>query len=228
MVVSLAAALMASLLALAFLLGRASAPGGPPATTGGPARTSSGQVAPAATPATEVPGAAPPSHQVPWAMPAATPAGAADAPVQLPAAPAAQEDAGAVAPVAAYFARLERIQGAAGGGPSQEVAQRILGALLQGDDSAFTALIDQTERAEREVQGIVPPPECATYHQALLASLAAGRAVLAELRAALAAEDANRVLALAGQAASLQEQAAALEAEERELRSRFGLPVRSP
>jgi len=126
--------------------------------------------------------------------------------------------------VAAYFARLGRISSSGLNDPSQEAAQRLLGAALQGDTTALEGLIADTERAEREVQAIVAPPECAEYHRELLGSLADGRALLGDLRATLASEDSDRLIQMSARAGALQRRAEDLHGRERDLRGRYGVP----
>jgi len=174
-------------------------------------------------PATEFGDVRPPNGAPDHAVerpPAPTPVSIAEP----PAAAAPQGDTAAAARVAAYFGRLDMISGGGLHDPSREAAQRLLEAALQGDTTALDGLIADTERAEREVQTIVAPPECAEYHRELLGSLADGRALVGELRATLASEDSNRLVQMSARASALQRRAEELHSRERDLRARHGVP----
>jgi hypothetical protein len=228
--VGLAVALAASLLAVAYLMGRESLRA-EPAVTAAPARPAPPPMLPPATdvmapvlpPATEV-GEVPPPNGAPDHAVERPPAPAPGSIPEPPAAAALQVDAAAAGRVAAYFARLGKISGSGLNDPSQEAAQRLLGAALQGDTTALDGLVADTERAEREVQAIVVPPECAEYHRELLGSLVDGRALLGDLRATLAGEGSDRLVQMSARAAALQRRAEDLHSRERDLRGRYGVP----
>lgn len=162
-----------------------------------------------ASPAGSIPAEGPPT---------VSPAGAAP---KAAAAPRPGPDAAEAGRVAAYFAQLERIQ-AGGSGSSEEAAQRMLAALLQGDASAFDRLLADAEQAERAARQVNPPPECADHHAGLLQLLAESREVLQALRAAIDGEDSASLIATAARATALQQRAERLQALETEIKRRRG------
>jgi hypothetical protein len=220
------AALAMSLLAVAFLLGRASVPtdhraGAPVQRPTHPRGASAPPPRPvAASPQLKVP-AEVEGEEVPAARPTAeTALRPADAP------PAAgQPEVAAAARVAAYFAQVKRVQGSGGLPQDQAGVQRMLVAMLQGDTSDFDRLMVATGTAEREVKAIQAPPECQAYHALLVSLLAESRALLADLRAATVGQDTTGLASMAARAASLQAKAEELKTLERELRRTYGLPV---
>lgn len=226
MLVALAAALVVSLLALAFLLGRASAVPG-------------GQVLPGQSTRFHV-GAAPPPQAASSGAPEPTPAVASTIPAFSgePVGPLVVEsspvteptpgverspEATAAGRVAAYFARIGRIQGAGGLTGGAAGAQQILTATLQGDSSELDRLVAEAERTRRELGTVQPPAECAAYHATLLRLMGDSGALLGDLRAALLGEDSSRLATLASKAMALQTSVEELKAMEQELRRRYGL-----
>jgi hypothetical protein len=225
--VGLVAALAASLLALAFSAGRASVPAERRAAEPIP-RPSQPRNAPAlpAPPATATPEPAVPAEvDLLEALPATRatqqPAALAVAPPPTP----RPGDTTAAGRVAEYLARVERIQGSGGLPEGSDGAERLLTAVLQGDTSGFDRLIAETRRAESEVQTIQAPPECRAYHASLVALLGESRALMTDLRAAIAGEDAERLSTLGAAAASLQTKAEELRVQDQELRRTYGLPA---
>lgn len=163
----LAVALGASLLAVAYLMGRESLRA-EPAVRAAPAGhvrppvppTATDVMAPAQAPATEVgevrsPNGAP-DHAVERPL-ALTPGSFAEPPT----AAAPQVDVAAASRVAAYFARLDRIAGSGLNDPSQEAAQHLLAAALQGDtttlDGMKTAAAVRAPRDPRRAARRTPP-----------------------------------------------------------------------
>ncbi|MCU0292258.1 MAG: hypothetical protein MUF10_09770 [Thermoanaerobaculaceae bacterium] len=226
---ALAAALAAALLAVAFLLGRASVVPEAQVLPPRPARIHTGphpeaQPAPAAAPepAAEVT-TAPPGQAVEPVLPIV--AGSSPAPGPTPD-PGQPVDSATAGPVAAYFARIDRIQGAGGLAGGQEGAQRMLMATLQGDSSELDRLVAETERTRRELGTVQPPAECAAYHATLLRLMGDSGVLLADLRAALASGDSAHLAELASKASALQTGTERLQDMEEELRRRHGLPDR--
>lgn len=214
-----------SLLAVAFLLGRASVPtdhrAGAPVQR--PTHTRSASAPP--RPVAASPQLAAPAEVEGEEVPAARPT--AEAALRPAAAPpaAGQHEGAAAARVAAYFAQVERVHGSGGLPQDQAGVQRMLIGMLQGDTSDFDRLMVATGTAEREVKTIQAPPECQAHHAMLVSLLAESRALLADLRAATVGQDTDGLASMAARAASLQAKAEELKTLERELRRTYGLPV---
>lgn len=220
------ATLVMSLLAVAFLLGRASVPTGQRA--GAPVQRPThprGASAPPPRPVAASPPLAAPAEVEGEEVPAGRPT--AETALRPAAAPpaAGQHEVAAAARVAAYLAQVERVHGSGGLPQDQAGIQRMLIAMLQGDTSDFDRLMVATETAEREVKAIQAPPECQAYHAVLVSLLAESRALLADLRAATVGQDTDGLASMAARAASLQAKAEELKTQERELRRTYGLPV---
>jgi hypothetical protein len=227
---SLAVVLGVSLLAVAYLMGRQSLRA-EPAVTAVPARhapaprppTATEVTAPTAVPAPAVGEAhssgETPDHQVergpvPDLRPIAEPHAAA----------APQVDAAAAGRVAVYFAGLDRVSGTGFSGLSQEGAQRLIAAAVGGDTSGLDGLVADAERAEREVQATLAPPECVEYHHELLGLLSESRALLEELRTAMAAQNSDGLVLMSARAGALQRRAEELRDREKNLRARYNVP----
>lgn len=235
--VGLAAVAGVALLAVAFLLGRASSgtlPDGPPADPVSergaitsrapgdpapllPAPSTPGEILPAAdAPAASAPYPAtppPPVPEAPLARPlptAATPPGTAPDPER--------------AAVAAYLEALDGSRPAALEGDAESVANGMAVALANGDSSGLEKLERETEDARRRLASVVPPPACAAHHRETLGSLDDALGMLRSVKEAMASpEPATALLAVASKATALRTRAESLEREDRALRERYGL-----
>jgi hypothetical protein len=122
--------------------------------------------------------------------------------------------------VASYFQAVRRAQPEATGNP-EALAQQLVAGLAQGDPSGFERMIRQTQATRALMATIQPPPACATYHQESLACLDAGLDLMAAMQQTLAG--AGDPAAVAARANALKARSQGLEAQEQELRRRFGL-----
>jgi len=232
--VGLATLAAVSLLAVAFLLGRASGPSAPQA----PAPTAHAEsVAPEAAPPAPapIPGLTP-FASAPEPVRPAEPSVVPAAPVVAPPPPAAPDPApptagpvpapevpGAAA-VAAYFAALDAIGPSGPAGDPQSLAGGLATALAQGDTSGIDGLIRETEESRARLLAIAPPAACAAHHRETLASLDDALGMLRALKAATGSDDPATALAdVATRSTALKSRAEALQAEERALRERYGL-----
>jgi len=225
--VGLLVALAASLLAVAFLAGRASAPAEHRAAELVPRPSQPRNVpTPPAPPAAASPELVVPAGvEVQEALPATRATPETSSLAVAPPLTARPGDATAAARVAAYLVRVARVQGSGGLPEGSDGAQRLLTAVLQGDTSGFDRLIGEAWQAESEVKAIQAPPECRAYHASLVALLEESRALMTDLRAAITGEDADRLPSLGARAASLQTKAEELRAQDQELRRTYGLPA---
>jgi type IV secretory pathway VirB10-like protein len=207
LLVGMGSALAVVTLALAFLLGRATAH---PAAAAPPAPVQAGAEA---GPSLQEPPPQPP------AMPASGPA-----PGPRPPQPPASTRSGAPVreAVAAYFHAVDQIQPGQLGGDPETLARGILGGLVKGDATGFDGLIRQTEEARANLAALTPPAPCAGYHQASLAVLADSLAMLRTVKDSLQGNGAPAADVTA-QAGRLRTRTEALQAQEQGLRRQFGL-----
>lgn len=223
-VIGVVAVAAASLLALAFVLGRESRPAVTPPTT-------------------RIERVAPRVQGVP--LPASTPLVIAERPeirpggvTQLaasqapPAIAGGREDAGSDpmrAAVASYFDAVDHIQQGAMSGDADGIAHEMAAALANGDTSGLDKMIRQTEAAKASLAVITPPAPCAAFHRESLASLDAGIEVLRSLKAAMESSEPVAQLAnVSARATELRSRAEALQKEEAALRERYGLKGLKP
>ena len=215
-----------SLLAVAFLLGRAS--GGSSPTTG-----SSGTAAPAKAEGTRpsAPVAASEDEAsadieasaVPVALPLAPEPGRPVPALPTPASGLAPPDDPERAAVAAYLVEVDAIQASGVAGGPESAANEMAAALARGDASGLDRLVDETEEARRRLLAIAPPAACAAHHRETVASFDDALGMLRALREASASSDpAVALSAIAAQATALRTRAETLQREDRRLRERAG------
>lgn len=222
-----------ALLAVAFLLGRVSAPAipsAPPARLARPAWTP-------APPASDSPGVRapdPPSASTPAALqepaPKALPPeiGAAVPPSPGPA-PGLREAGSARVPsdpdreaVTAYLDAVDRIQPGKMSGDPEGMANEMAGALVRGDTSSLEELIRETEGARSRLAALTPPVACAAHHRESLGSLDDALEMLRSLRSAMGSpEPAAQLAGVASHANALRARAEAVKKEEQALRQRY-------
>ena len=233
LLIGVVAVAAASLLALAYQLGRASG---------------SGEVS---APPTRIERIAPRPQEEPVRLPAPAAASIAEhadtRPVSGPAPPtsaqgaAPQAAAGQVpapiesergsagsdpmrASVAAYFDAVDHIQQGAMSGEADGIAHEMAAALASGDTSSLDKMIRQTEAAKASLAAVTPPAPCATHHRESLGSLDEALEVLRSLKAAMeSSEPAAQLSRVSGRATELRSRADALQKEELALRQRYGL-----
>jgi hypothetical protein len=214
----------ASLLGLAFLLGRASVSGTPSGQPLG--RELPGGVV--ASPVSE-PRALDLQAQP---LPPPTPAAASiTEPVETRPSPAptavergsAGSDS-ARAAVAAYLDAVEQIQPGRMSGDAEGAANNMAAALARGDTSDLDRMIRETEAAKESLAGLTPPASCAALHRESLGSLDDALEVLRSLKTAMESpEPAARLTDVASRATALRSRSEALQKEELALRQRYGL-----
>lgn len=127
------------------------------------------------------------------------------------------------ASVAAYFQAAENSQPSSNGDP-ESIARQVLAGLSKGDMSGFDGMIQQTHESRSRLSMLVPPQPCAAYHRESLASLDAGLDMMRAMKKALSSpgQDAQ-LMDLAGQANALKARADALQLQEKALKQRYGL-----
>jgi hypothetical protein len=222
-----------SLLAVAYLLGRASggaersAPrldgAGPafatvPEGTGANVPLASAPTPPSAEPAI----AALPSSSEPHFAPAAVPDPSAPfLPTPLPAPELAPPDDPERAAVAAYLDAVDAIQASGIAGNPESTANEMAVALARGDASGLDGLVREAEEARRRLLAISPPAACAAHHRETVGSFDDALGMLRALKAATGSTDPATALAdVAARATALKARAESLKAEEEALRRR--------
>lgn len=219
LVAGLAGTAGAAVLALVFLLGRASAPA-PRAAPSLPVPAA------APAPAAEVPAQVPATTEVPAPEPAAPPAPvappAAPRPVVRPAIPPPAAGSSERAAVQAYFAAVERIQPAQSGDPDA-VAQELVGGLAKGDSSGLDGMFQQAQATRARLAAITAPAPCAAFHRESLAVLDGGLEMMQSLKQSLAStgQGGTALQDLSARASELKARSEALQAQEKALRQRY-------
>ncbi len=210
LLIGLVATCATALLALAYMLGRASG------------------VSRSAAPAAQAPVSPPPAE--PQAAPPADPASAPEPmpPAPLQAAPQAPRPAAASkeavpvnAGVASYFRALEQIQPGQMSGDPEGMAKGVLEGVVKGDTSGIDGMIQQSEAARARLGALTPPAPCVAFHQDSLAALDDSLGILRTLRTALQAG--SLPAEFATQAEHLRTQTERLQNEEKALREKYQL-----
>ena len=235
LLIGVVAIAVVSLLALAFLLGRASESGNPSGPVKGREHPGAAVASPIAGPrAPDQPSSLPsvtgPAATVPAPGPeASAPEHRPGPQTSLPApAPAAgeRESKGsdpARAAVASYLDAVEHIQ-AGKLGEAEGVANEMAAALAKGDTSGLDGMIREAEAARGSLGSLVPPASCAAHYRESLGSLDDALQILRSLKTAMESpEPAAQLPAIATRAAALRSRADALQKEEAALRQRYGL-----
>ncbi len=137
--------------------------------------------------------------------------------------PAVAVDPDAAA-VARYLEAVDQIQPASLNGSPESVANEMAGALARGDTSGLDAMIRQTEDAKGRLSAVRPPAPCTTHYNKSLESLDDAVEMLRALRSSIQSSDPAAGLAsVQARAATLQSRAEALQNEDRALRKRYGV-----
>lgn len=113
--------------------------------------------------------------------------------------------------VAAYFLRIDTIHSRSGAGDPNTFAMGLIKAGLGGSTAGFDELLRDTQRMEKALRQVTPPPSCEGYHKESLVALSESRALLEEMKAAFAEQDFSRLATIAQRASDLQAKANALQ-----------------
>lgn len=213
LLIGLVAACATALLALAFMLGRAS--GGARSTLPAPAAQA------LVSPPLAEPQAAPPAE--PASAPEPMPPIALSPQASRPATPATPAKAADPirAGVAGYFQAIERIQPGQLSGDPETMAKGVLEGVVKGDTSGIDGMILQSEAARASLGALTPPAPCAAFHHESLAALDESLGILRSLRTALQAG--SLPADFAPQAELLRIRTEKLQREEKTLRDKYGL-----
>lgn len=113
--------------------------------------------------------------------------------------------------VAAYFLRIDTIHSESGAGDPHTFAMGLIKAGLGGSTAGFDELLRDTQRMEKDIRQVTPPPSCEGYHEESLVALSGSRELLEEMKSAFAERDFSRLTTIAQQASDLQAKANALQ-----------------
>jgi hypothetical protein len=203
--------------AVAFLLGRVTAPA--PATA--PQAAATGDDSSFGAPPSRVPEdlEAVAAGEELDLSPSASPGPPAD--VQGPPA-GGHADAAAVA---AYFTQVDAVgaQAKAAQDP-RAVAQGVLDQALSGNMSGVEGLIATQRALQEKMAEILPPPSCREHHQRRLRLIGRAVALLERTRDAVAGKTSSDLAAMATEGRALEEEARATDALANDLRRAAGLP----
>ncbi len=217
-----------SLIAVAFLLGRASGDGAPsaPSVPGSAASVEPGGVdssTPVPQAGVDSAFAEPPSPSAPqpvWHAAPEPPASTFPTPVSAPDLAPLPDDP-EQATVAAYLDAVDAIQASGVAGNPESTANEMAVALARGDASGLDGLVREAEEARRRLLAISPPAACAAHHRETLASFDDALGMLRALKAATGSTDPATALAdVAARATALKARAESLKVEEEALRRR--------
>ena len=213
----LVAACSVCLVAVAFLLGRVTAPGPPAAATGaevaaGPAPAGSPEASPDALPSS-VPVPAEANGQ------GLAPASSASA------GPMAGSQPDAVA-VAAYFTRMDAVAAQVKATQDPEaLARNILDQTLSGNMSGFEDLIVTQRTLQARMAEVLPPAAYREHHQRSLRLIGRAIALLERTRDAVAGKNPSDLASVATEGHAIEEEARATDALANDLRRAAGLPL---
>jgi type IV secretory pathway VirB10-like protein len=223
----------AALLALAYQLGKASAPEGAPAPPTRIERIAPrpkdeplpqpARVAAATTDYGDTRAVSAPTPSAPE-QPAVPQAAAGQAPAPIDGERGGGGDISMRAAVAAYFFAVERIQVGSMTGNAESVGQEMAAALANGDTSSLEKMIRETEAARVRLAGVAAPAPCAAHHRESLRSLDDALEVLRSLKTAMESpEPIGQLANVTTRAQALRSRADVLQKEERALKERYGL-----
>ncbi len=233
LVVALASALVCALLAIAFLLGRASARPNEAASTAAPltaAAAPNPTLPPAVLNATPEGGSvdATSFQGVPQITP--QPQGGANPAVSVA---VSGSVAGAVSvassppsperqQIAAYFTQIDRMDDLGAGDP-QAFATSLLQSVASGDYSGFDDLVSRSKSQRERLRSLTPPGACLEHHRLALALSGDSVAMLERLRAALAKGDTAALMTMATEGHALEAQANQLKSMGATIKRQAGL-----
>ncbi len=217
------AAIIALLVAVGFLAGRASTGGAAPSSVVAASTTLTADPAPVTHVAPATGGASAPDAVAITPNARAGPAGSiggtpAAAPSGPPVPPALRPQ------VAEYFRRMDATQSAAKTwSDPNALAQEILAQAMKGDSSGFDKLVAASALARDGVRAITAPAPCAEHHRLSLALLEEAVVMLSKLRDGVAAGDPAALMAIASSGSALEERARAVDALAASLRAQYGV-----
>jgi hypothetical protein len=214
----LVAACAVSVVAVAFLLGRATAPA-PSAAPAPLAAESAGPQAPAGGADAPRDASAQPSNAAAAAGP--EPASRGATPVESPVVAGPE-----AAAVAAYFRQMDAVAAEAKTSQDpQALARSVLDQAMSGNTGAIEGLIATQRSLETRLGQIVPPPSCREHHQRSVRLFGRAITLLEHTRDAMAGQGASDLGNVATEGRAIEAEAKALDALANDLRRAAGLAL---
>ena len=225
----LVAACAVCLVAVAFLLGRVTAPVQPAAATDAGVAASPAPTGPGASAPDDRPAPAGSPEASPDARPSRVPEqaeaggqGLAPASAAGSGPPAGGRDAAAVA---AYFTRMDAVAAQVKATQDPEaLARNILDQTLSGNMSGFEELITTQRALQARMAEVLPPAPCREHHQRSLRLIGRAIALLERTRDAVAGKNPSDLASVATEGHAIEEEARATDALANDLRRAAGLP----
>ncbi len=118
--------------------------------------------------------------------------------------------------IASYFAKIDAIH-VAGTGDPMTFAQGILSGIEGGDTSGVDSLVESAKAALAQATSVQPPPSCADYHRRLLGVLSKRPTEWSGCEEAIVKSDLNAVTALAPQMQATQQKIEELDRMKKQL-----------
>lgn len=213
-----------SLLALAFVLGRASGSGSLSGQPSGRELADSVVASPVPHPRTFDLSAQPTPLPISPAALITEPAETRPSPVPFPGERPSPGSDSARAAVAAYLDAVDQIQPEKMSGDAESTANDMAAALARGDTSALDSMVRETEAAKESLAALTPPASCAAHYRESLGSVDDALEMLRSLKTAMKSPDPSAHLGgVATRASALRTRSEALRREETALRQRYGL-----
>jgi hypothetical protein len=214
--------------AVAFLLGRVTAPprqatASDAAVAGEAAPAAPGQATPAGAPETSLD--VPPSTKTLELERASTAEGAFGAGRAFAPSPAAGGNPDTAA-VAAYFAGMDAVAAQVKAAQDPEaLARTVLDQTLSGNLSGFDDLIATQRALHARMSEVLPPASCREHHERSLRLIGRAIALLERTRDAVAGKNPSALASIAPEGHAIEEEARATDALANDLRRTAGLPV---
>lgn len=221
---ALVVALVASMLAVAFLVGRESgrsqqpvpAPGATVTAANAPSLTAT-----ATLPSSDTSASTLPAIEVP---PATSPVAAAVGPSPPSVSPGSAPRDTLHGEVANYFREVEAIQSQArSAGDPEALARTLLEQGAKGDVSGLAALAAANQKVRDGLRAVAVPEPCREHHRQTLALIEESVAMLERVRSQLGGDDESSLAALPAEGRALEQQAKDVDALAAAIKRRFGL-----
>jgi len=130
------------------------------------------------------------------------------------------------AAVAAYFARMDAVAARVKAAQDPEaLARTILDQTLSGDMTGIEGLITTQRTLQARMAEVVPPRSCREHHQRSLRLMGRAIALLERTRDALAGKSPSDLAGVATEGRAIEEEARATDALANDLRRAAGLPL---
>lgn len=100
-----------------------------------------------------------------------------------------------------------------------QFATQFLQQAMNGDDSGFESLIATTRKTKAAIEGVSPPPSCQEHHRLLLKQVSESVVLLAEVHQAISTNDTSRLTSVAARGQEMQAETQSFQELDRRLRA---------